>query len=226
MQSALGMNARPHRYTLEGVGTTLVSALDRTAATFVAPRSYDRARARMLMRFLVEGLSGYALGTVLRESFVGAQHWGATDVRAARQQRWPSGTGQVATLPGHMACLADEDLVGELSARLRERFTRIPADVRAFVDRAAGLERTVMVNPDLCLLELCITDELAFGWSVFKAALLGQPLPSVAGRSPASRALWHTWMVQVGVVPALRARADAERSGNIMRIGDRDAIVR
>jgi hypothetical protein len=212
------------------VDAALARALRHATRELSEPRVGDPARAVRLVAPLVETLTGFAIGTIASELLRGMRRWVGADsvseVRARLGIEWPRACrdARAAECTPYLHDASHRPLVNELACSLHLRFCRMSRDVAQLIATAQQCARSPS-NLDVMLgllaqeehVEQRVAAEIAFGWTMYLAALARRTYPATDQRSARSQALWLAWQHQLDGAPAA-TRTELQESGYIMLV--------
>jgi hypothetical protein len=184
-----------HDY-LESIRGALAAVLRAVGPTLIEPRALDHDRARRVLGFFVDTITGFALGVIANHLLGGMRRW--------------YGDEGVAMLRGALPAWRRVASEGSVTEQLHVQFCHLQPLARALVEAVPALPMTPAMLGLLAAddtIERRIGDELVRGWRVYSAAVTTK-------RYPALTPLWQAWQWQLDGKPVL-TRDEITQAGYI-----------
>jgi hypothetical protein len=173
---------------VNAIETGLATALREAAPLLVTPRRADPDRARRVLPYYLESITGFALGAIASHVLSGLRSWygeeGVSLMRGA-MQGWPM----------RPRIEIESDTIVQLHAR----FSLVGAQARTLVEALPGLPMTPVMLSLLAkedTISCRVTAALHTGWLVFCAAITTK-------RYPPLDPFWQAWVHALDGKPVL-----------------------
>ncbi|MBA3502252.1 MAG: hypothetical protein M4D80_02835 [Myxococcota bacterium] len=184
---------------LDAIGAALAGALREVGTTLHEPRAVNPDRARRVLGFFVDTMTGFALGAIANHVTSGIRRWYGDEGIAAMR-------GALHGWPARQRIATD----GSVVEQLHVQFCHLQKHARTLVEGVPARPMTAVMLNMLAkedTIQRRVADELARGWHVYTAAVTTK-------RYPTMTPLWQAWQWNLDGKPVL-TRDENQRAGYI-----------